>query len=128
MKLDTSAALKAALIGVVAGIIFVLIGRIPLLGTAISCIFSRIAWVIALVVGALYVQFAAGKVELLDGGVGGGLAGAIAGGVPGFAAGLLDLLFSDGGFGGMILATLSGAGIGAVLGAIGGLIYAAVKK
>jgi hypothetical protein len=144
MKLDTSVALKAGLIGAGLGLVVAVLGRIPFLG-CISCFLGPLA---ALVTGALYVQFATGKVELADGALGGAVAGAISGAVNSLFSGLMNLIFgtaqaaSDllGGefgaaaltagasVGSVLVGIVVGAIVGAVLGLVGGIIYAAIKK
>ncbi len=148
MKLDTSVALKAGLIGAAVGFVLALIGRIPFVG----CIVGPLGWLVAIAIGALYVHFAAAggrKVEIGEGALGGALAGGIASGISALVSGILTLIFGPvraavsllgqgrpgaavvstgatliGVIGGIILGVI----LGAVLGAVGGVIYAAVKK
>jgi uncharacterized protein YqgC (DUF456 family) len=148
MKIDTSVATRAGLIGAVAGLVVALLSRIPFLG----CLVAPLGWVVALATGALYVHFRAergGSVELAEGAVGGGVAGAVAGAVQSLVSGLLTLIFgavdtASSLFGGsdiggtalaagvtiigVVIGLVVGAIIGAVLGAIGGAIYSAIKK
>ena len=124
MKVDTSVALKAGVIGAVAGLVAALIVRIPVLG----CLVSWLGFIVALATGALYVYFASGKVEIAEGAAGGALAGAIAGAVNSLISGILGLIFDEQGFFSLIISIVIGAVGGAVLGAVGGLVYAAIKK
>ena len=143
MKVNTSVALKAGVIGAVAGLVFALLTNvIPFLG----CIACWVGPAIGLVTGALYVHLA-GKVELGEGAIGGALSGAIGGAGSGIVSGVFSLLGTGaaaatsllGGEGGAAAATAGGGIIGfltalvgaivggAVLGAIGGLVYALIK-
>lgn len=148
MKIDSSTALKAGLIGAAVGFIIALLGRISFLG----CIVGPLGWAVAVGTGVLYVHYAAAggrKVEVGEGALGGALAGGIAGVVQSFVSGVLTLIFGPvraaihflgrgepgaavlsagvtfiGVIGGIVL----GAIVGAALGALGGVIYAAIKK
>jgi hypothetical protein len=147
MKINTSVALKAGLIGAAAGLLAALIGRIPCWGG----IGRILGFVVALGTGALYVYMTPTKEDLVGGALGGGVAGAIAGFTNGLIAGVLDLIFGTVGAASTLLGGQEGAGVaaavqagatvgnvllgiiggvigGAVLGAIGGLIYSAIKK
>jgi hypothetical protein len=148
MKIDTSVATRAGLIGAVAGLVVGLLSRIPFLG----CLIAPLGWIVALGTGALYVHFrteGGGSVELPEGALGGGVAGAVAGGVQALVAGLLTLIFgavetASGLFGGgslggtalsagftvvsVIAGVVGGVIVGAILGAVGGAVYAAIKK
>jgi hypothetical protein len=138
MKIDTSVALKAGLIGAGIGLVIsILVNIIPFL----ACVICWIGPVIGLATGALYVHFRGGA-EIGEGALGGALSGAIGG----LGSGIVNAIWSlIGGAAGAVssdvpgLAVASGAGGfvgalvsaivgGAILGAIGGLIYAAVKK
>jgi len=148
MKVDTSIALKAGLIGAAAGFVVAVLARIHFLG----CIIGPLGWLIAVATGVLYVHFALGggrSVEVGEGALGGALSGAIAGVVESLVSGVLTLIFGPvraavrllgrgepgaaalsagitfiGVIGGIVLGTL----VGAALGALGGVIYAAIKK
>ena len=66
MKLNTSVAMRAGLIGAVAGLVVGVLGRIPFLG----CLIAPLGWVVAVATGALYVHFRAesgGSVDLAEG-------------------------------------------------------------
>jgi len=144
MKINTSVALKAGLIGAVAGLVFAFLTNIiPFL----VCAACWVGPVIGLVTGALYVHFA-GKVELGEGAIGGALSGAIGGAGSGIVSGIFSLLGTGaaaassllGGEGGAAAATAGGGVVGfltalvggiiggAVLGAIGGAVYSLIKK
>jgi hypothetical protein len=144
MKINTSVALKAGLIGAVAGVVFALLTNlIPFL----ACVACWVGPVIGLATGALYVHFLGGA-EIGEGAVGGALSGAIGGAGSGLTSGILSLLgvaasaatsllggeagaaagTTGGGIAGFFIGLLSGIVGGAVLGAIGGLAYAAIKK
>jgi hypothetical protein len=144
MKINTSVALKAGLIGAAAGVVFALLTNlIPFL----ACVACWVGPAIGLVTGALYVYFLGGA-EIGEGAVGGALAGAISGGASGLVSGILSLLgvaasaatsliggetgtaagAAGGGIAGFFIALVSGIVSGAVLGAIGGLIYSFIKK
>lgn len=144
MKINTSVALKAGVIGAVAGLVFaVLVNVIPFL----ACVACWVGPIIGLVTGALYVHFV-GKVELAEGAIGGALSGAIGGAGSGIVSGIFSLLGTGaaaassllGGEGGAAAATAGGGVIGfltalvsgivggAVLGAIGGAVYSLIKK
>ncbi|HEY75480.1 MAG TPA: hypothetical protein G4O00_04770 [Thermoflexia bacterium] len=148
MKVDTSVALKAGLIGAAIGLVVALLGRIPFL----ACIIGPLGWVVAVATGTLYVHYAATggrKVEVGEGALGGALAGGIAGLTQSLVSGVLTLIFGPvrtavallgrgqpgaaalsagmtfvGVIGGIVLGVI----LGAALGALGGVIYAAVKK
>jgi hypothetical protein len=142
MKVNTSVALKAGLIGAAAAVVLAILN---------SFLCGILCWVTLLVyagAGALYVHFSSGKVELVDGAVGGALSGGIAGGAAGLVSGIFSLLgvaastganllggeaeaaaaTAGGGFVGFILALGGAIVAGVVLGAIGGLLYSLVKK
>lgn len=143
MKIDTQVALKAGVIGAVAGIVFaVLANAIPFL----ICIVCWVGPVIGLVTGALYVHFT-NRTDLGEGAAGGALSGAIGGAGSGIVNAIFSLIGGASGAGFSLLggegeaaAAAAGGGIvgaisaifggivgGAVLGAIGGLVYAAIK-
>jgi len=143
-RINTSIALKAGVIGTVAGIVFaVLTNVIPFL----ICVACWVGPVIGLVTGALYVHFS-GKVEFGEGAVGGALSGAIGGAGSGLVNSIFSLLgagagaassllggeggaaaaAAGGGVVGFLTALVGGIVGGAVLGAVGGLVYAAIKS
>jgi hypothetical protein len=125
MKINTSVALKAGLIGAVAGLVFaLLIQFVPFF----VCIGWWIGPLLALVAGVLYVYLSSGKVDIGEGAIGGAIAGAITGAAQALISALLAMLFSDAGFGGLVLGLLTGAFGGAVGGAIGGAVYSLIKK
>lgn len=125
MKINTSIASKAGLIGAVAGAVFgILVSLIPFLG----CLFSWVGPLIAVVAGALYVHFSAGKVEIAEGALGGALAGAIAGAVGALVSNLIAVIFQDAAFISLILGLIGGIVGGAIGGAIGGAVYSLIKK
>jgi hypothetical protein len=125
MKVNMSVIQRAGLIGGVAGLVFgILVGLIP----ALQCIIWWIGPLIALITGALYVYFSAGKVELAEGAVGGAIVGAIPSGISGFVSNLLLLVFHHGSFISVITGLIGGIIGGAIAGAIGGLVYSLIKK
>jgi hypothetical protein len=125
MKIDTSVALKAGLIGAGAGVVAGLaVGAIPFL----FCLAWWIPLLIGLLTGALYVYLTPGKEDIAGGAIGGAVTGAIAGLASALATNLLTLLLHDGTIFGLFLGLGGGIVTGAVLGAIGGAIYAAIKK
>jgi len=76
MKIDSSTALKAGLIGAAVGFIIALLGRISILG----CIVGPLGWAVAVGTGVLYVHYAAAggrKVEVGEGALGGVIYAAI---------------------------------------------------
>lgn len=126
MKVNTSVALKAGLIGAVAGIVLgAIFGLIPLFG---GCLSQWGGAIVGLATGALYVYLTPTKEDLVGGAVGGAITGAIAGLASAFASNLLELLLRQGSVLSLFTGLIYGAIGGAVLGAIGGLIYAAIKK
>jgi hypothetical protein len=125
MKVNMAVVKRAGLIGGAAGLVFgILVGLIP----ALKCIIWWIGPLIALVTGALYVHFSAGKVELAEGALGGALVGAIPSGISGFVSNLLLAIFYDGSFVSVITGLIGGIIGGAIAGAIGGLVYSLIKK
>lgn len=123
MKLNSSAVLKAGLIGAVIGFVAALIVQLPVLG----CLMGWLGPIVALAVGALYVHFCGTRVEVAEGAAGGAVAGVIAAAVNAFVRGILDLIFRSASFfGGLVLPLILGAIFGAVAGALGGLIWALV--
>ncbi|HHS97250.1 MAG TPA: hypothetical protein ENK08_05040 [Chloroflexi bacterium] len=148
MKVNTSMALKAGLIGAAAGLVVALLGRIPFIG----CIIGPLGWAVAVAAGTLYVHYAAEggrKVEIGEGALGGALAGGIAGLAQSLVSGILILLFGPvraaasllgrGQVGAAAISAgvtlvsviggiVGGTIIGAALGALGGVIYTAVNK
>jgi hypothetical protein len=126
MKINTSVALKAGLIGAAAGVVF---GIIAAIVPGVDCLLGW--WVpaaIGLVTGGLYVYLTPGKEDIAGGAVGGAVTGAVAGLAKEFASNLLDLLLGDGTILGLLGGIVLGAIVGAILGAIGGAVYAAIKK
>jgi len=146
MKFNSSAAMRAGLIGAVISLAVAVIGRIPL----INCFVCGLAPLVALGAGVLYTNFAAGlgqQVDIAEGAVGGGIAGAITYAAHALIGGILALLFGAvqaasnivGGelgsaltstastIGGVLISIITGVIIGAILGAIGGLAFAAIK-
>lgn len=139
MKINTSVALRAGLIGAAAGVVFALLTNIiPFL----VCVACWVGPIIGLATGALYVHFLGGA-EVADGAVGGALAGAIGGlgggvvnaiwsligGAATAVSGAEDLgITAAVGVGGFFGALIGGIVGGAVLGAIGGLVYSLIKK
>lgn len=101
MKVDTSIALKAGVIGAVAGIVFAVLTNVT---PFLACVVCWVGPVIGLVTGALYVHFA-GKVEPGEGALGGALSGGIGGAGSGIVSGIFSLL---------------GAGAGAASSLLGG--------
>lgn len=125
MKLNTSIAVKAGLIGAVVAAIFgILVSIIPFLG----CLFGWVGPLIAVVAGALYVHFSAGKVEIAEGALGGALAGAIAGVAGALVSNLIAVIFKDAGIATLFIGLIGGIVGGAIGGAIGGLVYSLIKK
>jgi hypothetical protein len=144
MKVNTSVALRAGVIGAVAGLAVAILSRISFLG----CIIGPLGWIVAVATGALYVHLASRKVDLAEGAVGGGIAGAIAGAANSLVSGVLTLIFGgvgaastllEGELGaaalqagasvfGVITGIVVGIVVGAVLGAIGGPVYALIKN
>jgi hypothetical protein len=123
MKINMPIAVRAGLIGAAASVVAALLTRIPFLG----CLLGWLGTVVALAIGALYVYLRREKVDLVEGAAGGAVAGAIAGAVYAFLRGLLDMIFSHGGFfGALLLPLILGIIFGAIAGAIGGLIWAAI--
>jgi hypothetical protein len=138
MKINSSVALKAGLIGAAVGLVLaILTNLIPFL----ACVVCWVGPIVGLATGALYVYFLGGA-EIGEGALGGALAGAI-GGLGGgvvnaiwsLIGGAAGAVGSDaagiavaGGVGGFVTALFGAIVGGAVLGAIGGLIYAAIKK
>jgi hypothetical protein len=139
MKIDTSVALKAGLIGAGVGLVLaLLVNVIPFL----ACVVCWVGPVVGLGTGALYVYFLGGA-EIGEGALGGALSGAIGG----LGGGVVNAIWSliggaagaVGGGEGAGIAAVAGAGGfvgalvggiigGAVLGAIGGLVYSLIKK
>ena len=147
MKVNTSLALRAGLIGAAAGLVLAVLTRIPFLG----CLFCWIGPVLSLAIGALYVHFAIGEgatVDIAEGALGGTIAGAIAGGVNSLVSGVLTLVFGTvgtvsnllggegesaiagivGTVGGAIMGMIVGIIVGIAAGAVGGAVYAAIKR
>lgn len=148
MRIDFSVAVKAGLIGAAVGLVVALLGRIPFLG----CLIGPLGWAVIVGTGALYVHLAAtaGRaVEIGEGALGGAVAGAIAGTAGSLVTGILNLIFGPvrtafrllgrGQPGAAVLSAsvtavsviggiFLGFVVGAALGALGGVIYAAVRK
>jgi hypothetical protein len=139
MKINTSVALKAGLIGAAAGLVFaVLTNIIPFL----ACVICWVGPIVGLATGALYVHFLGGA-EIGEGALGGALSGAIGGLGGGVVNAIWSLLggassaigggegsgiAAAAGVGGFFGALVGGIIGGAVLGAIGGVIYSLIKK
>jgi hypothetical protein len=129
MKINTSVALKAGLIGAAAAAVFSII--VNLIATFLGPLVCLVVWIsplIAVAAGVLYVYFSAGKVELAEGALGGALAGAIAGAGGALAGNLVAIIFQGAGIGSLFLGLIGGIIGGAVGGAIGGLVYSLIKK
>ncbi len=148
MNLNTNEAIKAGLLGAIAGFVIGVLSRIPFLG----CLIAPLGGLAALIAGALYVYFASSggaAVPIVEGGVGGAVAGGITGLVRALVSGVLQVLFgaargvgfalSRGRLGGaaleagagvfaVVVSVIGGLIAGAILGAIGGLIFAAIKR
>lgn len=125
MKINTSVALKAGLIGAAAAIVFgILISIIPFL----ACLTFWMGPLIALATGALYVYLTPKKEGAAEGAVGGAITGAVAGVINALVVNLFNIIVHSAAFGSLLSGILIGAVVSAVLGAIGGLIYAAIKK
>ncbi len=140
----------AAMIGIVWAIITNVIGLIPVIGGIISLLLAPIGLIIAVVIGYLGAQKVAGgaKTDMANGAVGGAIAGIIAslaGSIISIPFALLGLAGTAGMgmIGGDPTGGAIGAGIGliamiiaipfamifgAILGLVGGVIYAAIKK
>jgi hypothetical protein len=126
MKINTSVALKAGLIGAAAGLVLgIAFGLIPFLG---GCLVQWGGSIIGLVTGALYVYLTPTKENVLEGALGGAVTGVVAGAVNALASNVLAFILQNGTILGLFLGVVSGAISGAVLGAIGGLVYSAIKK
>jgi hypothetical protein len=139
MKINTSVAVKAGVIGAVAGLVFaILLNVIPFL----ACLVCWAGPIIGLVTGALYVYFLGGA-EIAEGAVGGAASGAIGGLGSGLVNGIWSLIggaagavgggegagiAAAGGVVGFFTALIGGIVGGAILGAIGGLLYSLIKK
>jgi len=115
MKINTSEALKAGLIGAVAGLVAAFITSIPVLG----CLVTWLGPAVGLATGALYVHLA-GRASVAEGAAGGAVTGAVAG----IAYAILSGILSEFHVSNVVFGTISAA----VLGAIGGLIYALIKN
>jgi hypothetical protein len=139
MKINTSVALKAGLIGAAVGLVLaILTNLIPFL----ACVVCWVGPIVGLGTGALYVYFLGGA-EIGEGALGGALAGAIGGlgggvvnaiwsligGAAGAAGGGEGAgIVAAAGVGGFFTSLIGGIVGGAVLGAIGGLLYSLIKK
>jgi len=146
VKFNSSVALRAGLIGAAAGLVVALLGRIPF----VACIVGPLGWLVAVGTGVLYVYFIinqGGSVDVAGGAVGGAVSGAIAGAAQSLVSGILTLVFGtvraastflqgEPGAGalaagatviGVIAGIVLGTIISAALGALGGVVFAAIQ-
>jgi hypothetical protein len=126
MKIDMGVVLKAGLVGAAIGVALVFIGNL-LSGTLlflVSCVICVVTPGIGVVSGLLYGYFSDGAGEMTDAAVGGALAGVISS----LASGVVNIIWGFLSGSGDVFQSAGGILGGALLGAIGAVIFRALKK
>ena len=112
------AALKAGIYGLVLAIGIAFLGYIPI----IEDLIQQIGWAVGLVIGALYITFAATadrRISIIEASIGGAAAGLITIGIQS----IISTIYFGGMFERLFIGSIIGGLAGAVLGATGAVGY-----